>query len=74
MSKIDKRMRPAVPAIPKTMASAESTFSAVEVFLTSRPVCRSQRSEAKARSRNTVVTQQPAMKSGFRPSAPISEM
>ena len=52
----------------------ERTFSAVPRFFARRPVCRSQRSEAKERSRKTVVTTQPAMKSGFRPWAPMSEM
>ena len=53
---------------------AERTFSATPRFLANRPVCRSQRSDAKERSRKTVVTQQPAMKRGFRPWAPMSEM
>ena len=52
----------------------ERTFSATPRFLAKRPVCRSHRSDAKERSRKTVVTQQPAMKSGFKPWAPISEM
>lgn len=53
---------------------AERIFSATPRFFAKRPVCRSQRSEAKERSRKTVVTQQPAMKSGFKPWAPTSEM
>lgn len=52
----------------------ERTFSARPKFLAKRPVCRSQRSDAKERSRKTVVTQQPAMKRGFKPWAPMSEM
>lgn len=52
----------------------ERTFSATPKFFAKRPVCRSHRSDAKERSRKTVVTQQPAMKRGFRPSAPMSEM
>ena len=46
---------------------AERTFSATPRFFANRPECRSQRSDAKERSRKTVVTQQPAMKRGFRP-------
>ena len=53
---------------------AERIFSATPRFFANRPVCRSQRSDAKERSRKTVVTQQPAMKRGFRPWAPMSEM
>ena len=53
---------------------AERTFSATPRFFANRPVCRSHRSDAKERSRKTVVTQQPAMKRGFRPWAPMSEM
>ena len=71
---MERRIRPAVPAMAKTTARPERTFSAVPRFLARRPVWRSQRSEAKERSRKTVVTQQPAMKSGFRPWAPMSEM
>ncbi len=52
----------------------ESTFSATPRFFAKRPVCRSHRSDAKERSRKTVVTQQPAMKRGFNPWAPISEI
>lgn len=52
----------------------ERTFSATPKFFANRPVCRSHRSDAKERSRKTVVTQQPAMKRGFNPWAPISEM
>ena len=46
---------------------ADRIFSATPKFLARRPVCRSQRSEAKERSRKTVVTQQPAMNNGFKP-------
>ena len=53
---------------------AERILSATPRFFANRPVCRSQRSDAKERSRKTVVTQQPAMKRGFRPWAPMSEM
>ena len=44
-----------------------STFSATPRFLAKRPVWRSQRSDAKLKSRNTVVTTQPVMKRGLRP-------
>ena len=46
---------------------AERTFSARPRFFAKRPVCRNQRSDAKERSRKTGVTQQPGMKSGFKP-------
>lgn len=52
----------------------DKIFSAAPTFLAKRPVCRSQRSDAKERSRKTVVTQQPAIKRGFKPWAPMSEM
>lgn len=52
----------------------ERTFSATPKFFAKRPVCRNQRSDAKERSRKTVVTQQPAMKRGCKPWAPISEI
>ena len=71
---MERRIRPQVPAMAKTTESAEQTFSNVPRFLARRPVWRSQRSEAKERSRKSVVTQQPAMKRGFRPWAPMSEM
>ena len=71
---MERRIRPAVPATAKATERAERTFSAVPKFLARRPVWRSQRSEAKERSRKTVVTQQPAMKSGFSPWAPMSDM
>ena len=52
----------------------ESIFSATPKFFAKRPVFRSHRSDAKERSRKTVVTQHPAMKRGFKRWAPISEM
>ena len=51
-----------------------STFSAIPRFLARRPVCRSHLSEAKLKSRKTVVTTQPVMKRGLRPWAPMSDM
>lgn len=69
-----RSINPAVPATANTILRPLSTFSAMPRFFARRPVCRSQRSERKERSRNTVVTQQPAMKSGFSPWAPISDM
>ena len=74
MSNIERRISPAVPAMAKTMESAESDLSTMPVFLAKRPVCRKYRSAAKDKSRKIVVTQQPAMKRGFNPSAPMSEM
>ena len=61
-------------SVEDVLDRAERTFSATPRFFANRPVCRSQRSDAKERSRKTVVTQQPAMKRGFRPWAPMSEM
>ena len=71
---MERRIKPAVPAMAKRTERAEQTFSAVPRFLARRPVWRSQRSEAKERSRKMVVTQQPAMKRGLRPWAPMSDM
>lgn len=71
---MERRMRPQVPAMAKMMDRPERTFSATPKFFAKRPVCRSQRSDAKERSRKTVVTQQPAMKRGFKPWAPMSEI
>ena len=53
--------------IEDPLERAERNFSTLPKFLANRPVCRSQRSDAKERSRKTVVTQQPAMKRGFKP-------
>ena len=91
VSKIERRMSPAVPAIPKMteddsqrsywtnkktadniLARAERNFSALVVLRSNLPECRNHRSAANERSRKTVVTQEPAMKSGLSPSAPIS--
>jgi hypothetical protein len=74
VSKIESRIRPAVPIRAKTRLKPLRTFSIVVVFLANRPRCRSHLSERKERSRKTVVTQAPAMKSGLRVSAPTSEM
>lgn len=96
MSKIERRIRPQVPATAKmtvminqhewipvsalmemgrsVLDRPERTFSATPKFFAKRPVCRSQRSDAKERSRKTVVTQHPAMKRGFKPWAPMSEI
>ena len=65
VSKMDSKMRPAVPTVAKAMVRPERTFSVRVVFGTSLPLCRSQRSERKEMSRKTVVTLQPAMKRGF---------
>lgn len=64
---MERRIKPQVPAMAKMMDQADKTFSATPKFLARRPVCRNQRSEAKERSRKTVVTQQPAMNNGFKP-------
>jgi hypothetical protein len=63
-----------VPTLANTRLSPLSTFSIVVVLAARRPLWRSQRSERKERSRNTVVTQDPAMKSGLRDCAPTSLM
>lgn len=56
------------------LANALSVFSVMCRFFASRPVCRSHRSEAMDRSRNTVVMTAPVMKRGFKLVAPMSEM
>lgn len=58
----------------RSLESAESDLSTALVFLAKRPVCRKYLSAAKDRSRKTVVTQQPAMKRGFNPCAPMSDI
>ena len=52
--------------------SAETHVSTAPRFLASRPLCRSHLSDRKDKSKKTVVTQQPAMKRGLSPWAPIS--
>jgi hypothetical protein len=58
----------------QAMLKPERIFCDVYVLRDSRPVWRNQRSATKAKSRKTVVTVQPAMKSGLSPKAPTSEM
>lgn len=74
VSKTERRMSPAVPARAKTMESTERVFSSVLRLGARRPRCRSQRSRAKARLKETVVTADPAMKSGLSSRAPMSLM
>jgi len=74
VSKMERRIRPTVPRMANTMVRAERAFSPVVALGTSRPRCRSQRSERKEMSRKTVVMTQPAMKSGLRLEAPTSLM
>jgi len=69
-----RQIKPTVPMTAKTIEKELRTFSLVVMFLANRPRCRSQRSDKKDRSRKAVVTTQPAMNNGFRPSAPTSEM
>jgi hypothetical protein len=63
-----------VPTKAKIIERMDRIFSVSVMFFVRRPRCRSQRSDAKDRSRNTVVTTDPAMKRGLRSSAPTSEM
>lgn len=67
MSNMDRRIKPAVPKTAKKIDRAERTFSVFLMFLARRPVWRSHLSAANERSRKMVVTQAPAMKSGWRP-------
>lgn len=71
---MERRIRPSVPARAATMEQMENIRSHFSMLRASTPLCRSHRSDAKERSRKTVVTTQPAIKRGFRPSAPTSEM
>lgn len=74
MSKILRVIRPAAPARAKNKLKMLKTFCVADVFFASRPVCRSQRSAKRPRSRKTTVTTLPAMKRGFRLRAPMSDM
>lgn len=67
-------IRPAAPARAKNKLQMLKIFCAVDVFFARRPVCRSQRSAMRARSRKTTVTVPPAMNRGFRLKAPMSDM
>ncbi len=62
---MDRRIKPQVPPMAKKMDKADSPFSAFPMFLASLPVCRSHLSAANERSRKMVVTDAPAMKSGW---------
>ena len=74
VSKILRRINPAVPTRADNMLSPLRTFSVIEIFAARRPRWRSHRSDRKEMSRKIVVTQEPAMNSGLRLSAPTSEM
>lgn len=74
MSKIESRIRPAAPAIAKKIEAPAQALSNLPLFGTSWPACRSHRSEMIPKSRKTTVTTLPAIKSGFKPWAPTSEM
>lgn len=74
VSKILRRIKPAVPISAKIMLNPERIFSSVVVLAAKRPRCRSHLSDRNDASRNTVVTQEPAMNRGFRFSAPTSDM
>lgn len=67
-------IRPAAPAKAKSKLKTLRIFWVSDVFFANRPVCLSQRSARRPRSRQTTVTALQAMKSGFRPKAPTSEM
>lgn len=67
-------MRPAAAAMAKNRLKMLRIFCVRDVFFTRRPLCRSQRSARRPRSRKTTVTALPAMKRGFRPKAPTSDM
>lgn len=74
VSKILNNINPAVPTAAKHMDNILSTFSVTVRFAASLPLCRSQRSLIKERSRKMVVTTEPAMKRGLRSCAPTSLM
>lgn len=74
VSKMDNRINPHMPMMAKRMLKIERIFSFLVVLGTSRPLWRSRRSAANDRSRNTVVTADPAMKRGFSLAAPMSLM
>ena len=64
---MDRRIKPAAPAMAAMTEARDSSFCHSDVFLARRPVCRSQRSEIKAMSKETTVTADMAMKRGLRP-------
>jgi hypothetical protein len=74
VSKTESRINPIAPQTAKKIDMIEKILSVMVLFGASRPICRSQRSAMKARSKDTVVTALPAMKSGFNPVAPTSDM
>lgn len=74
MSNIESRIKPAAPHMAKNIDMMANTLSVQLVFGASRRICRSQRSAIKARSKDTVVTALPAMKSGCNPVAPMSDI
>lgn len=74
MSKTDSKTSPTVPTSAKRIETAPATRSKVLVSLARRPVCRRYLSAMNAASRKKVVMTQPAIKSGLRFSAPMSEM
>lgn len=74
MSKILSNIKPSAPASAKKSEEIAHALSNFPLLGANWPAWRSQRSERKARSRKTTVTTLPAMKRGFRPWAPTSEM
>lgn len=74
VSKIERRINPAAPAIAKKIERTAHALSNLPLLDASWFECRSHLSDRKARSRNTTVTTLPPMKSGWRRSAPTLEM
>ena len=74
VSKIERRINPAAPAIAKKIERTAHALSSLPLLAASCFECRSHLSERNARSKNTTVTTLPPMKSGWRRSAPTLEM
>ena len=74
VSKWARRISPAAPTMENNIASKERVLSYTPLFGTRRYLCRSQRSEMNASTKNTDDTVHPATNSGLRPCAATSDI
>lgn len=69
-----RRISPIPPANAAIIDMTESTFCAMELFLTNLPLCLNHRSSRKTKLNETTVMVPPTMKSGCNLWAPMFEM
>lgn len=74
MSKPERKVKPMVPMMAKTMDRPLRIFSPSDMLGTRRPLCRSNLSDMNEASRKMVVRTQPTTNSGLISDAPTSDM